>query len=271
MMDTLELLALLGYEATPLQIHAEGVDPKERLHEVLAELRSEIGSDRSALLWNAFTMCEWDVVCGFDVDKNQLFGRGSYIGLDGGQYASAVEDRVLTAEARMHYEAVLVGERTGTFDAHEAELAALKEAVRHARSTQNEDKCGGDQWVMLEGLLCYDRWVGDFRSNPSKVPELGDTYCLSVYSSTHQTAGQFLRELAPRYSKADANLKRGAEHFASEAKALKECYEVMCPGGKAPEEANPERNERIAELLNQAREQYAHGIEEIESALQLMG
>jgi hypothetical protein len=272
-MEPQDLLGLLGYEAEPLAIYGEGPDPDVHLNEVLARVKDEVRADRPVLFWNAFTNCEWDVVCGFDDDEKQLVGRGSYAGLD--EYAVADETRTLTAGARPPIGAIRVGEKSGTFDAREAEMAALQEAVRHARSTSNEDKLCGDQWVMLEGLLCYDRWVSDFQANsPADLPKatnLGDFYCLSVYPSTHQAAAEFMRELVLKYPSAREHLAHAAEQFATEAGQLSACFEVVFPDGRLTEETDPARNARAVDLLSRARECYARGVDAIECALLQIG
>lgn len=264
-MEPQDLLGLLGCAAEPLAVYGEGPDPDVHLYEVLARVKDEIRADRPALFWNAFTNCEWDVVCGFDGEGKQLVGRGSYAGLD--EYAVADETRTLTAAARPIFGAILVGEKKGAFDAREAEVAALEEAVRHARSKSNEEKLCGDQWVMLEGLLCYDRWVSDFEAEPPKATNLGDFYCLSVYRSTHQAAAGFARELALKYPAAEEHLERAAEQFAAEAGQLRECFGVVFPDGQLTENADPARNARAVDLLGQARECYARGIDAVERAL----
>ena len=91
--------------------------------------------------------------------------------------------------------AVFVGEKTGGFDPHQAELDALNEAVRHAHVTQAE--AGEDQkWVMLEGIQCYQRWAREFRQDPQRERTAGDSYCLAVYRSTRRAAAAFMREMA---------------------------------------------------------------------------
>jgi hypothetical protein len=265
-MEPQDLLELLGYEAEPLAIYGEGPDPDVHLYEVLARVKDEVRADRPVLFWSAFTNCEWDVVCGFDDEEKKLVGRGSYVGLD--EYAVADETRTLTAAARPTFGAILVGEKKGAFDAREAEVAALQKAVRHAHSKSNEDKLCGDQWVMLEGLLCYDRWVSDFEADPPKATNLGDFYCLSVYPSMHQAAAGFARELALKYPAARAPLERAAEQFAAEAGQLGGCFAVVFPDGQLMENADPARNARAADLLSRARECYARGIDAVERALQ---
>jgi hypothetical protein len=265
-MEPQDLLELLGYEVEPLAIYGEGLDPDVRIHEVLARVKDEVRADRPVLFWNAFTNCEWDVVCGFDDEEKQLVGRGSYVGLD--EYTVADEVRTLTAGARLLIGAILVGEKRGAFDAREAEVAALREAVRHAHSKSNEDKLCGGQWVMLEGLLCYDRWVSDFKADPPKATNLGDFYCLSVYRSTHQAAADFARELALKYPAAEERLEHAAEQFAAEASQLNVCFEVVFPDGQLTENADPACNACAADLLSRARGCYARGIDAVERALQ---
>ena len=262
-----DLVKLLGYHMEYLPLDGEGMDPETRVHEVVVRVKDEIRAGRPVLVWHAFTNAEWDVVCGFDEENHQLLGRGSYKGLE--EYAAAEETRTIRCRHICPpLGAILIGERTGTFDAREAELAALREAVRHARSTKNQEQLGGDKWVFLEGLLCYDRWVNDFRNDSEKTRGAGDAYCYGIYLSTHRAASDFLREIAPRYPEASEYLERAAEHFKAEADVLDEGAHLLW--WKSPEGPDPERNAKAAELLSKAREHYARGIEEIEGALQVI-
>jgi len=268
-MEPQELVELLGYKVEHLPLHGEDIAPKMRVHEVLARLRDEIHAGRPALLWHAFTTCEWDVVCGFDDGQQQLTGCGSTAGRE--EYATADEARTITCtDICPALGAILIGEKTSEFKAHEAELAALKEAVRHAHSRQNEKLLGGDQWVMLEGLLCYDRWIHDFQADPPKVPDMGDRYCLGVYRSTHRAASEFMRELVPRYPEARPHFELASEHFSNEANALHGCAELLFPDWKLPEGPHGGRNARAVALLSAARDRYARGIDETALALRLI-
>jgi len=262
-METWDLVKLLGYEMEPLSLWGEGIDPQTRVHEMVARVKDEIRAGRPVIVWHAFTMYEWDVVCGYDEEKKQFLGRGSYAGLDG--YATADQTRMATCMGTSpSFGAILVGEKRGQFDSRTAELAALREAVHHAHSRANEDKLGGDEWVMLEGLLCYDRWVSDF-SKPATTRGPGDAYCLGVYRSTHRAASGFMRELAPKYPEVAEHLECAAAHFATEADMLDQCVELL--GWESPKGPDPERNARATTLLSQARDCYARGIEETEKAL----
>ena len=268
-METQDLVRLLGYELEYQPLCGEGVEPEKEMDKVLERVKDGIRAGRPALLWHAFTVCEWDVVCGFREGQGKLLGRGSYAGLDG--YASADERRAITCtDICPALGAIFIGEKASTYDAREAEIASLREAVSHAQSRENEDKLGGDQWVMLFGLRCYERWIEDFRSESSKVPDMGDRYCLRVYRSTRRAAADFMRELARKYPEAETHLDRAAEEFLAEAKALDRCHELLFPGWEMSDRADPTRNAGAVGLLNQARDGYARGIERIERALRAL-
>ena len=265
-MEPWELITLLGYEVEFLPLSEEGTD-RQRVYEVLARVRDEIRAGRPAILWHAFTNCEWDVVCGFDDQAKLFLGRGSYAGRE--DYARADQLRTITCtDTCPALGAVLIGDKTGQLDVRQAELAALREAVRHARSRKGQEELNGGKWVFLEGLQCYDRWVTDFIS-PEKKRGSGDAYCLGVYRSTHRAASEFMLELVPRYPEATAHFERAAGHFAAEADALDQCVPLL--GWESPPGPDAERNARAAVLLRQARDCYARGIDEIEGALRILG
>ena len=124
---------------------------------------------------------------------------------------------------------------------------------------------------MLFGLACYDRWISDFETDPPRLPTMGDRYCFGVNRSTHRAAAAFAREMAATYPAAKESLERAAPHFEAEADALNEAAEGLFPGWELPQEPNRETNEKAAALLRMARDHYARGIDEIESALAAMG
>jgi hypothetical protein len=266
-----DLLKLLGYQSQSFPPEGQGAAAQEREQEVLAQVRRQIAAGRPVLMWHAFTNYEWDVVCGFDEGRKELIGRGSYAGED--EYARAPETRPLRPASDIPlFGAIIVREKTGEFDARDAELSALEEAVRHARSPR--DRLMGEAgshplpWRFAEGLSCYDRWIHSFRVDPQKVPDAGDRYCLGIYRSTRRAAGEFMRELAPRYPDARAQFERAATHFASEADALDECYAKLCGGWDGWHEPDPARGARAAALLTKARREYGAAIQQIERALE---
>ena len=264
-MEPRDLVALLGYEVGYLPLSEEGMD-RQRVYEVLARVRAEIRAGRPAILWHAFTTCEWDVVCGFDDQAKLFLGRGSYVGREG--YARADQLRTITCtDTCPSLGAILIGRKTGRLDARQAELGALREAVRHARSRKGQEELSGGKWVFLEGFQCYDRWVTDFTS-PEKTRGPGDAYCLGVYRSTHRAASAFMLELAPRYPEATAALQCAASHFAAEADVLDQCVPLL--GWESPAGPDVERNAHAVALLRQARDCYVRGIGEIEEALRVL-
>ena len=104
---------------------------------------------------------------------------------------------------------------------------------------------------MLEGILCYDRWITDF-GNPDKERGSGDSYCYGIYRSTHRTASEFLNEIAPKYPDAAQHLKQAAEHFAAEADILYQGEDLLW--WNSPKGPDAERNAKAVELVTKARE-----------------
>lgn len=262
-MNTQALPRLLGYEIEPLPLDAEGIDLQAEGAKVVARVKDEIRAGRPVLVWHAFTNAEWDVVAGFDDAQHQFFGRGSYAGLDG--YAAADQLRMTKAvEICPAFGAILIGEKTGTFDARAAEIAALEEAVRHA-DTRKEIPSPSGEWVFLEGVQCYDRWVDDLKADPKTAASIGSRYCYGIYRSTHRAAAGFLQELSTKYPEAREVLSHAAEAFAAEADALDACNRYL--SWEAPDVLDAEAAAEAHRLLSQARNAYMRGIEGIGAAL----
>jgi len=262
-MSTQDLPGLFGYEVEALPLDAEGIDLADEGAKVVARIKDEIRAGRPALVWHAFTNAEWDVVAGYDDATRQFFGRGSYAGLDG--YAVADQMRMVKAvEICPAYGAILVGGKVGALDARAAEMAALEEAVKHAHTRKAYPVSSGD-WVFLEGLQCYDRWVDDLRADPTSVASMGSRYCYGVYRSTHRAAAGFLQELSVKYSEAQAVLLRAAADFAAEADVLDACAPFL--GWDAPDVFSAEEAAEAHKRLSAARDAYARGIEGIGPAL----
>jgi hypothetical protein len=262
-MQPQDLAQVLGYQVEYLPLQAEGIERENELAALLARVKDEVRRGRPLLLWHAFTNAEWDVVCGFDDDQQVFFGRGSYAGLEA--YASAAETRTITSlDICPALGAVLIGDKTREFDAAAAEVAALREAVRHGRA-RRENAVAGGPWVFLEGIQCYDRWVSEFRDDPRRLRTAGDSYCLNVMRSTHHAAADFLRDLAPGYPMASSQLERAAACFSAEAETLDACESLL--GWSTPEGPDPRRNAYAADLLAHACDAYATGISSIDKAL----
>jgi len=163
--------------------------------------------------------------------------------------------------------AIFIGEKTEIAALAKAEKAALKEAVAHAYSQKGKEQIAEDKWVFTEGLLCFSRWIDHFRQ-AGAVKGMGDSYCQGIYSSTHQAAAAFLREIGPKYPQAKALLEKAADHFAQDAEYLMQTAPFI--GWQASSETDAERNRTVADLLEKARDEYAQGIELIAEALPTM-
>jgi hypothetical protein len=275
-MGTDDLIKTLGYECERGPLFSEGKQPAELYPAVLARMKEEIRAGRPVIVWNAFTTAEFDVVCGFDEGKHELIGRGSYKGLDG--YASAAEARPTEHEVAPAIGAIFVGKKVKGFDARAAEMAALKEAVAHARGMSATLEC------LPTGLACYDYWIASYENKgklvraKSRDGKTGldyvasqpgdDFYPLIVYPSTHAAAAEFLREIAPKYPEAKAHLAMAAEHFAREAAALESVGKDLGDRKQGPTD---EQCVRAAGHLREAKAMYELGIGEIERAVRKMG
>ena len=294
-METQELPKLLGYEVETLtckgggwergeknaagrlaRLAKKGVLPDEaaitdpelkelrrRLQDLVERTKDEVRKGRPVVFWNGFTTAEFDVVCGFDNEKKVLMGRGSYAG-NGKTYAAAPETKaIMTALVGGSPTAILIGEKTGAFDQRKAELAALKEAVRHARTVKEKGKRG-----LTQGIECYDAWVNGFKK-PDHKRGMGDAYCYGIYRDTHRAASGFLQEIAPRYPEGRALLEKAADHFLAEAETLKGAESLLW--WRSPAGPDAARNEKAVKVLQKARDEYAAGIQAIEQALAKIG
>jgi hypothetical protein len=296
-MSTLDFARLLGYEVThvtmsetseswkDLQALAEAYkqnghvlpepeaieDPAvgeqaRRVHAIIDSIKAGIRRGLPVVAWHAFTNAEYDVITGYDDRTGEFLGWGSHSNPDDGTYARAPQGRMVeTAFFGGLPNALLLSGPVGELDARQAEIAALREAVSHGRSQENVDKVGGDEWCMLQGIACYDRWSSDW-SDPDKKREVGDAYCIGIYSDTHGAAAPFLREIAPRHGQARRDLERAADSFEAESAVLARCRELIW--WSAPEGPDPGRNQEAAALLAEARDHYASGIAALEDALE---
>ena len=270
-MEPEELVRLLGYDAERMGLDQKGMDPAKEVHKLVARVKDEIRAGRSVIVWHAFTTAEWDVVCGFDDEKRQFIGRGSYAGRE--RYAWASETRTANClQICPALGAIFVGEKTGELNAREAELTALEQAVRHAHTprdrflTETADR--KLPWRYRSGLGCYECWERNFRHDPKGAPSVGDRYCLGIYLSTHRMAAAFMRELAPKYPEAKEGFERAAQSFTKEADALGKLRKLEGMDWGSRSKPDPERNALAADMLKEAREAYAEGIDEIEQVLQ---
>lgn len=270
-MEPTDLVSLLGYEYEYIPLLEESLDLESEVVNVIQKVHEEIRNGRPALVWHAFTYAEWDVVCGFDKEKHIFYGRGSYMGLNG--YAEEDETRTIRCvDICPALGVILIGEKTGEFKSLEAELSALREAVRHARNTDRLEEHSSEQWNMLEGLACYDRWAVDLAEGKLEpLGGLGHRYCMGVYSSTHKSAAGFLREIAPGYQdEVQVHFNNAADYFERESEILSECRELLFADYSFPVNVNEENFPEAARLVSEARDNYRLAIEEIEVSLELI-
>lgn len=261
-----ELIGLLGYEYEEYSLSGEGIDPNKKIAGMVERVKAEIRNNRPVLVWHAFTNAEWDVVCGYDDAGRAFLGRGSYAGL--GDLARADETRAKDAvEICPAFGAIIIKDKIGSPNEGILEKAALKQAVSHAGSQMNAERLGTGEWVFLEGLACYRRWVEDYR-NPSKTKDIGDSYCIEIYRSTHRAASKFLSELAQKYPGSAHYLTEASTNFAAEADLLDACAPLL--GWGAPTGPDADRNVQVSGLLDKAQNYYSKGISAIETALQHM-
>lgn len=234
---------------------------------MIEKVKNEIAAGRPVLVWHAFTNAEWDVITGFDNTEKVFFGRGSYAGFDKYAKESETHSKDCLSINIPAMGAIFTGNKTGSFNSYQAELAALKEAVRHACSQSSKDQLCGNKWTFLEGIQCYTRWINDFK-NPQKIRSLGDAYCYNIYRSTHRAVGDFLKEIAPKHLNIEQFLMQASEHFTEEADIFDHGELIL--GWTSPEGPDSCRNNEVVSLLSKARDCYIRGIEKIESAVKIL-
>ena len=270
-----DLIKLFGYETESIGL---GPEPAKSLPAMLDRIKTEVRAGRPVLVWNAFTYAEFDVVCGFDEEKHELLGRGSYGNMRGADYARAPENRVTACEGYPALGAITVGKKVKEFDARAAELDALRDAVAHAHGLSTTLP------GMPSGLRCYDAWIQSYQKRGTltqaksrdekqdlgwvKVLPPDDAYPLGIYASTHEAAAGFLKEIAPKYPEAAPYLELASEHFAKDAAALVAAGAVL---GDRKSEPTEEQCARVASHLSEARAMYALAIDEIAAALRKIG
>lgn len=261
-MEPIELIRKLGYDAEHISLYDKEKSNKVLLDDLIYKIKREISNNKPVLVWNAFSIKEWDVVCGFD--DTYFYGRGSNVGLK--EFAKVRQNRVMECDSNIpQYGSIFFGEKISCFDARKSEINALVEAVRHAYTKDTKVKIKCNEWTFLEGISCYKRWVNDFKTNPDKKRTAADSYCYLIYSSTHKAASEFLEEIALKYPKAKLNLMNAASNFSNEVDILVECKSMI--DWESSEGPDKERNQNLAQKLEKACNEYIAGIKEIEKAL----
>jgi hypothetical protein len=257
------LVRLLGYSAEELNFTGRA-DTKERVGEIVARIKSEVRAGRPVMVFHAFTSAEWDVVCGYDDATNEFLGRGGYGAMLGKDYVRADQGRMATCgDICPPIGAIVIGEPTGPFDATAAEIAALREAARHARDRARKD-------YPFDGLAAYDKWADHWRAADAKPDWLRDGYISAVYSSTHAAGADFLKQMARKHRRAGAPLREAAKSLSAEAAELHGILARLFPGedkpGPTPEAARAEMPAAVA----RARAHYSAMADALDRALPLL-
>ncbi|MDD4124863.1 MAG: hypothetical protein PHW77_03960 [Eubacteriales bacterium] len=258
-MNVTDLIKLFGYNYE--EITYDDANKEGSLAKLVNAVRESIDGGVPALVWNAFTQCEWDLVTGYDENEKVFYGRGAYP-MYSGDYGKNPWNKSLEQAGLTGLTAIIIKRGDGRLDKKAAEIAAVKEAVRHANDSENTDKLCGGKWVFLQGKAAYQRWADDF-SKPEYKRGMGDAYCIGVYSSCHAQAGLFLSGIAPDYPEASALLTEAAELFDKEAEKLGKLKPLL--DWNSPE-TDVKRNESAAVLLREAAEYYATAIDLLSTA-----
>lgn len=260
MMWITDFIRLLGYEYR--EHPCFGPNGENLTDEMVTAVRTQIDSGRPALVWHALTSAEWDVVCGYDKEDKLFYGRGTNRGFESNNCEPW--DRAAAAvKICPAFGSITIGAKTNDLDARKAEIAALRDAVAHARTVKDKPEAGG--WYSYEGIQSLRKWSEAY-SNPGKERELADAYCFQVYRSIHGTAAGFLREIAPNYSAAAGELLlKAAEIMEKEAKIFSQCSPYL--GFDSPWGVDEERSRMVAPLLCETAGLYEKAVESLEKAL----
>ena len=258
-MWTDELPKKLGYDIEKFEFLEESGVDMERWHAMVERIKSEIDRDRPVVMWSQFAFAEWGVINGYD-DEKQVF-----IGCDSNHERKSLIETPYDRAGKIDvpvFGALFIGEKTTEPDLGKLEIESLREAVRHAKETVEEDKT---KWTFLNGIQAYERWRDSFRNNPGRKKGSGDSYCFRIYYNTHMAAHAYLMEIAPKYPKAEDLLTKAAGCFLKEREVLEDAWKVI--GFSAPVEISEEGMSVAYESIGAACKYYADGIAFIEEAL----
>jgi len=245
-MSLTELIKLLGYDYE--ECSYDDNDKEKSLSILIEKVKNSIDIGIPVLVWNAFSMCEWDIVTGYDENEKIFFGRCSYGSGSQNEYTKNSWDNSLNEAGLVGITAIIIKNKIRNFDKENSEINALKEAFRHAYDDENYDKINGNDWVFLQGWHAYHRWANDFEK-PDKKRELGDAYCIDIYSDCHALAGSFIREILSEYPKISDELIKAAEMFDREKYYLQQLVPLL--SWNSPE-IDIQRNKTASDLLRKA-------------------
>ena len=137
-MDLPQLAQALGYGCETITYGDSTSDAD--VSRMVEAVRESIDGGVPAIVWNAYTPCEWNLVAGYDEVKKVFYGRGPW---DKEGYAKKPWDQAKENAGLTGILAYILKSKTGSLDRRQAEVAALQEAVRHANDRENTDKLNG--------------------------------------------------------------------------------------------------------------------------------
>lgn len=252
---TTEFIQKLGYEITELPCFDQAGNNVG--NEMIAGVKEHINKGKPALVWNAFTNAEWDVVCGYDEEAKQFIGRGSYLGRD--EYHRDAFERAVNCEVAPAFGAILIHEKKTELQARDAEIKSLEAAVKHARQEADPEEEVG------EGIAFYKRWADEY-AHENKERGVADAYCYDVYSSVRKAAVLYLREVGSKYGGGILeNLQYAAMNFEKETELLAGARPYL--SWDSPWGVDEERSKMVAPILYEAAECYEKAIGYLEKAL----
>ncbi|MCL2665858.1 MAG: AraC family transcriptional regulator [Defluviitaleaceae bacterium] len=239
-----KLIRLLGYETK----HYPCFDKSNAdvTAEMVEAVKKSVDCGRPALVWNAFSVAEYDVVCGYNNDTKQFIGRCAAKGA--GDYAREPWDRAKTCSCAPVFGAIIVGEKKSAFDENEAERMSIINAVKHAKSENSG-----------EGLKFYRKWIKEYTSE-GKERGVADAYCYDMYSSVRKAAPVYLHALAYKHDGSVSDMLHfAAACFEKEAAELEKARPFLSWNSNwGVDEA---RSKSLAPILKEAAEQYKKGME----------
>ena len=236
-----EFLKYIGYEAEEHPFTDKMVEAVKR----------HIDAGKPALVFHAFSMYEWDVVCGYDEAAKQFIGRSHWPQ----DLRRAPWDR---AKDGFGIGAVLIGKRTAELDERAAEIRSIENTIKHARHVRTDDQAAWD----FVGVESYKKWAAKYAAPGAEFGN-DDKYCHMVYSSVRKAGVGYLRQIAAKYDdETAAHLRNAADCFEREAKLLESAQPYL--GWDSPFGVDEERNKKLAPILAQAAEAYEKAIEHLE-------
>ena len=250
---THKFIRYLGYETKHYPCFDK--DGKDITDKMIEAVKKSIDNGKPAIVWNAFSVAEYDVVCGYDNEAKQFIGRCALKGND--DYVREAWYRAKTCDCAPVLGAIIIGEKISDFDSKEAEIQSVTNAVKHARKESDN-----------EGIKFYRKWADEY-SREGKERGVADAYCYDVYSSVRKAAVVYLHNLGYSYDGAIADcFHYAAASFEREANELEKARPYL--SWESPWGIDEERSKNLAPILKAAAEQYEKGIEYLEKILKLL-